>query len=299
MVEEHQYTGAIHEMKLGPLKIWEMPQEGHKYVIGSDVAEGKMRDMASSRKRDMLMAMTSDQPDYSASIVLDMETGKHCASWHGTMSPAQYAIAVMGLGYWYNMALLAPERNNHGIVLVQAFHDRRYPHIYRKHVDPGTITNSPVLDTLGWTTSAVSRPLLITRIAEMITHYPDFTRDKELVSELRTMEVDLATGTPRGKGRNKDDRVLALGIALQARNEYLQRESPPEEVVDDGLSHYDRQIWNKLLDRAANNDGTEYDRDRNRLGVGPRGDHGLADAGPTPDSRLLGEFLRQSSFGRR
>jgi hypothetical protein len=78
------------------LEVFRLPQEGQKYVIGADPAEGNP---------------TSDD---SALTVLDRESGEEMAALAGKFQPAVLGAHIDAIGLWYNKADVMVERNNHG-----------------------------------------------------------------------------------------------------------------------------------------------------------------------------------------
>lgn len=256
--------GVRVEQKLGPLSIWEWPVPGDKYVIGADVAEGKVRDLDSRAKREMIAAGMSEKPDYHCAIVLTEKEGRHVATWHGWCDAGEYAIACMAVGYLYNTALIASEQNGPGIVLLQEFVDKGYPRIYQKHRLVNRVTGDLIEGEIGWRTTPNTRPLLINAVAAKIKEDPDCTRDVALLNECRTMEINPTDGQARARGRNKDDRVLAWGIGLYARNDYLTRGEEEEELDPlEGLDSNDRQVWLRMEERQrrAAHERTSRNRD--------------------------------------
>lgn len=225
----------------GKLRIWREPVAREEYVIGADVSEGKVRDRGSGKSKLGASIMT-DRPDRSAAIVLEKETGEHVATWHGWIDPVEYAVALGALGLYYNTALLVPEINSMGIAVVsKLIDDIRYPRVYRSRV-VAQVTADPLTNTFGWRTTQANRPLLIARIHEQLNTDQLWTHDPVLIDELRTMEYD-EIGTPRARGKNKDDLVMALGMALQGRYELLhgQLDEPEDEHPD--VDPDTKRVW--------------------------------------------------------
>lgn len=228
----------------GPFRVWDEPQDGAQYVVGVDFAEGKQRDLgASSRKPGF--NLLRDRPDNSAAIVIEVESGQHVATWRGHAEPSEMAGVVVAIGCIYNQAMIVPEINSQGLgavdVMVKVF---RYPNIYRAKLWNRAQINDWVRQEFGWRTNDITRGVLMTRIMEWVRHSP-YTRDEVLVTELRTMEMD-EQGRPRARGRNKDDTVLALGMALQGRFELLFGKVAPEVSKADPLPGYDRAVWDRV-----------------------------------------------------
>ena len=201
----------------GFLKIWDQPWEGHDYVIGADCAEGKVRDKASSAKGSH--NYLSERPDYTAAVVVELETGKHVATWHGYLNTTDFTGALAALGIYYNEALLIVEANHPGPAVIENLQRLyQYPNLYRSRVW-GKVDITEGID-IGWRTTITTRPILISKVEHALGEGYLDTRDERLVRELRTMQID-DSGNPRAKGKDKDDTVFAYALAMQGRSEML------------------------------------------------------------------------------
>lgn len=228
----------------GRFKVWDEPKVRSRYVVGADIAEGKVRDRTRSA-RAQLYSYSDQRPDYSAAHVTEIETGLHVASWHGYVQPTEFAPLLAAIGFYYNQALIVPEVNAMGVAVVEGLTMViRYPNVYRSKV-----FNKVERDFLGvdwgWRTTVQTRPLLIARIDEALNAQGLFTRDKDLIRELRTMQID-ETGVPRAKGKDKDDRVIACGLSLQGRFELLYGTLTGQEKDGDTLKPLDKQVWDHI-----------------------------------------------------
>lgn len=108
---------------------------------------------------------------------------------------------------------------------------------------------------MGFRTDAQTRPILITRVHEVLNSMTLWTRDSELVSELRTMEFD-DSGVARARGKNKDDRVLALALALQGRHQAVYQTGGLHRESNKRPGSYDEQVWAKVKDRTEHGSST-------------------------------------------
>lgn len=240
----------------GPLKVWDEAVTGHRYVIGADVAEGKEKPDTMRFRKPGATRFSEDQPDFSAAMVVDVDTGQHVASWHsGSVEPWEFGQVLAALGEEYHMAEIIPEINSIGFsVLEQLSKGVMYPNIYRAKVY-NQIDADPLSTQLGWRTTALTKPILIGRLQEIMHSGELFTRDESLISELRTMEID-DQGRAAAKGRNKDDRVIAIALAYQARYEMLNGMlDMAAERTPDRLSEADRRVWNhmaKMKEKSEN-----------------------------------------------
>lgn len=226
----------------GPLKVWVPPQPGREYVIGVDTAEGKVRDRATTG-RHIDTALSAR--DYSCAMVIDKLNASLCASWHGNLDTHKYSIVVFNLAQWYNQALLAIEVTGPGRAVQDNVSAWEYGNSWTvrkpQFADPSPGENVE----FGWKTNAVTRPLIIRSIHEILGVDPDIP-DLELLQEMKTMERD-DQGKERGIGKHKDDRVFAYGIALRVRAEDLEMNAP--EAKDErykNLPSGDRYVWKQM-----------------------------------------------------
>lgn len=236
------------ESPAGDLLIWDWEKPGTRYVIGADVAEGKVRDIGAG-KRMPGSSFLSDRPDYSAAIVIELETARHVASWHGYCPPSEWAGALVALSKIYNDAFLVPEINGPGLAAVDVMvRVLRYPNLYRRKTWGADIQGEWSTGEWGWCTSRVTRPLLIQRVHEWLKSEVG-TRDPGLIKELRTMEID-EQGTARARGKNKDDRVIALGLALEGRYELLH--GTTSSSIAEGssrLDSFEAAVWDRVKEQ--------------------------------------------------
>jgi hypothetical protein len=247
----------------GGLRVWSEPKKALSYVVGADVATDKLKDIGMIKNdRAAMMKAQTEAPDFSCAIVVEKETGRHVATWHGRQGITTYAETLAAVSLYYNQALLIVERNAVGEgVLDSLYRQIEYPNLYVSKL--WNVSNPNQVGTrLGWFTNESSRAFLIQRIEDWLQGAPK-TFDGDLVKELRTMQRD-QNGVPRARGRNKDDRVMALGIALQGRYELLfggiGNEPPPSP--DAHLSAYEKQVWSRGLgnDRDGSNRGVGFGR---------------------------------------
>ncbi len=235
--------GELVQSRGGRFQVWDDPRPKSRYVVGCDVASGKVKDKSKSG-RAQIYSYSDQRPDYSAMVVVEVETGIHVASWHGYIQPTELYPILAAIGFFYNTAVLVPEINGPGGTVVEGLTlVVRYPKVYRSKV-----WNKPDRDFLGgdwgWKTTMQSRPILMARVDEQLNGNTLFTRDKDLIRELRTMQID-DSGIPRAKGKDKDDRVFALALALQGRFELLYGTLTHQEEVST-LPDPDKRVWDTI-----------------------------------------------------
>jgi hypothetical protein len=176
-----------------PLKIWERPQMGVKYVIGADVSD------------------VGD--DNSVATVMRTDTNTTVARWCGDIEPADFGEELFILATYYNSALVGVESNNHGLTTIQRLRDMRYKNLYRREKGIDERFESAT-SKLGWRTDRKTKPLMIDHLSEHITKGTIKDFDKEFISECIDYVVDKKGKTNAQEGKH-DDRVIATAIALQ------------------------------------------------------------------------------------
>lgn len=241
----------------GRFRVWEPPKDKGEYVVGVDVAEGRVRDKTMAARRK-LNSYSDEKADYSAIAVVEVETAQHIASWRGSCDPFDLVPIVVAIGAYYNWAHIVPELNGPGIAVVKGLVNMEYPSIYQSKL-MNFINTDGTQDQFGWRTTVQSRPILINALHQAVATKLPFTCDQATIGEMRTMEFD-DQGTARGRGRNKDDRVMALALALVGRVELLQT-LPSERTRPTYITRpEDRSIWAGLQAKEAERRATRTDR---------------------------------------
>jgi hypothetical protein len=175
----------------GELLVWNPPIAGHEYLIAVDPAGG------------------GSQGDYSAAQVLDMTTGLQCAELQAKLGTLELARRVADLGKEYGTAWLVVERNNHGSGVLAYL--KSVCHYLRVHEQAGQE---------GWLTSSLSRPAMIGRLGAALVERPNVFQSRRLLKECRGF-VRLRNGKTGAQSGAHDDCVMAMAIALSAREELL------------------------------------------------------------------------------
>ena len=191
--ENGEHRAKFQTQARGYLKIWQPPVDGVEYVIGIDVALG-VKD-----------------GDYSVMEVIRKDTREQVAEWHGHIDPDLLGTEAVFLGRYYNLALLAPEVNNHGIATVNAIRRYRYPRLYRR-VKDGQV-NDKTTSTYGWQTTQVTKPKIISLLTRLLRENATKIKSKAALSECLTYVVEEDGRKTSAQIGCHDDRVMALAIA--------------------------------------------------------------------------------------
>lgn len=206
---------VLREDPRGELKVYHPRSDKETYVIGADVGMG-LRQGLKGRK----------DGDPSVAQVLDSQL-RQVAVWRGLCHPDVFAKVLEALGYYYNCATIAPERNNHGLVTCVALRDANYPYLYTEQTE-GTLEPDKDTIKLGFYTSEATKPLIIDNLRALDREREIEINDETTLKEMKTFVVTEA-GKMEAEAGTHDDCVMALAIAAYAH----EGKWHPVEVSDD------------------------------------------------------------------
>jgi len=185
--------GNVYRHSEGPLRVWDDPAPGKRYVIGADVAEGLAHG------------------DYSCAEVLSLPEGNQVAEWHGHIDPDMFGEVLVTLGKRYNKAFIGVERNNHGLTTLVAMRNTGYANIYVQY-DIEHRSGERQTKKLGWLTTRKSKSKIIDQLASELRDEEHGIVSKELIGEMKRYQIDDSGGFNAQEGYH-DDRVMARAIA--------------------------------------------------------------------------------------
>lgn len=198
----------------GELLIYHPRSATETYTIGADVGMG-IRGGVKGKK----------EGDSSVAQILDSKR-RQVAVWRGICHPDVFAQVLIALGYHYNCATIAPERNNHGLVTCVALRDANYPYLYTEQPE-GTLDEKDSIN-LGFFTSERTKPLIIDKLRELDRDGGIEINDPTTLAEMMTFVVTEA-GKMEAEGGTHDDTVMALAIAAYVSEDVWT----PVEVTDE------------------------------------------------------------------
>lgn len=210
--------GILKEHPQGELLVYHELSPTEAYVIGADVGMG-LRASNTVRK----------DSDPSVAQILDSQM-RQVAVWRGVIHPDAFAKILLCLGYHYNGALIACERNNHGLVTVIALRDADYPYLYTE-VPEGTLEAQRDSVNLGFFTSERSKPLIIDALRSLDRERAIEINDAQTLREMLTFIVT-ESGKMQAEEGETDDCVMALCIAAYVSDGVWK----PVEVAQDFYS---------------------------------------------------------------
>lgn len=192
------------------LWVWEIPKEGHKYIIPADTATGEAR-------------------DYSAFHVIDQSEGEVVAEYIGKEPTDRFAELLNQVGLKYNTAIICPENNSYGYSVIQDLRKLRYPKLYRK--DTKSIDWSPVsiiaekIKDYGINMHGENRPVLLSRLEEVLRNSEIKIYSSRTHEQLMTFIFRGSQKLGAANGKNDDLVIsLAIGIALYEAGSLLRND---------------------------------------------------------------------------
>lgn len=173
--------------------IYAEPKKGHRYVLGGDPAEGV-------------------GGDNSVAEIIDVMTLEQVGEFvSNSIPPKEFAHVVDKVCRYYNMALAAIERNNHGGTVLEEL-KMIYPNIYKREVfDEKTRKKT---SKLGFITDSHTRDLILDEFDQLLRECNVLIHSAILRAELFTFIVNEDDKRVAKPGTH-DDTIMASAIALK------------------------------------------------------------------------------------
>ena len=192
----------------GNLWVWDYPNYTKDYIVSADVARG-------------------DASDWSAFHVLDVETLEQVAEYRGKVGTKDFGNMCVNISTEYNDALLVIENTNIGWAAIQPAIDRQYKNLFYSTKDLTVVDTEVQLRkgfdlkakeklVPGFTTSAKTRPLIISKLDTYFREKSVLVRSKRLIDELFVF-IWNGQRAEAQRGYN-DDLVMAYCIGLWVRD---------------------------------------------------------------------------------
>jgi hypothetical protein len=197
---------------------------GRRYLIGADPASGR--------------TVSTDNTDFSAAVVIDMENCEEMAAFHARVTPTDFAWALDDLGRYFNVATIAVERTGDGgsVVLVLSG-DCKYPSVAKFR--EWHRRNKKMIEVEGFPTNLRTRPIALNYVNKFVCETPELIWDNLFVAEALTFVRD-EKGIPAGSTGTHDDTVSARWIAHGMRQHLLGYWSPGVDGRREGYVSADR-----------------------------------------------------------
>ena len=184
------------------------------YCIGIDTAEG-----LEHGDNSVAVILKRDIPPTVSAILI------------GKIDPDTFGTHAIILAEEYNDAWLVIETNNHGFAVISIVRAAGYGNMYsEKTFDKWGLKESR---KWGWNTNLLTRPILVDAIAQAVRDNALEIYDIDTIDEMSTFIIN-EKGRAEAQAGCKDDRVMALGLALQGHIRCPQYEKPVTVAHDPG-----------------------------------------------------------------
>lgn len=215
----------------GQLQIYKRRIRGRRYIIGADPCEGTL--------------VSTENPDFNAAIVLDVDSGEMVADYKSRVPQEQFAEDLVALGEQYNLATVAVERNIGQTTILTMQRQFLYGNLYY-HLDwwkEGKAKSA--VKVPGWPMNVRFRPLALNKLKELIHEAPEFVYSERWVNEAFNFVWTASKKNTLGGGRKPaaqlgahDDLVMASSIAAIVRlillGSFDPLSAPSEKYGDTG-----------------------------------------------------------------
>lgn len=195
---------------------------GKRYVIGADVATGR--------------TIGSTDTDYSAAVVLDIETGEEFGAYRARVTPQDFGFDLDDLGRYFNNAVIAVERTGDGgTTILTLAGECGYGAIYKHREWFKRGQTKRLMEYEGFPTTGKTRPIALNFVNQFILDHPDLIWDEKYIDECLTFVRD-ERGIPAAAPGAHDDRVSARWIAHSVRRVLLGWWVPTESKSEKYMS---------------------------------------------------------------
>jgi hypothetical protein len=188
----------------GDFWIWAYPDYSKQYIVCADVARG-------------------DGADHSAFHVIDAVSLEQVAEYKSQVDTRTYGNMLVSVATEYNNALLVVENANIGWDVINTIIEKGYPNTYyspraygEMQMDKWMAKMESEQTVPGFTTSAKTRPLVISKMEAYIRERQFTFHSKRLLEELRVFIW--MNGKAQAQNGYNDDLVMALGMGLFVRD---------------------------------------------------------------------------------
>jgi len=200
---EHELLVWEHPKRVAdewPDEVAEQDRIDGAYVMSGDVAGGEGANFT--------------EGDFHCVQVFDHRTRAQVAVHASRMPIEELPEWMLLVGLYYNLALCAPEVNNHGIYVVETLAKTfRYKRMFRRKRLDAALQNDDQ-KRLGWRTDQVTKPMMEGTFATALKAETAGIRDVRTARELNTYVIN-EKGQHEAQAGQHDDRLIAAMIAHQ------------------------------------------------------------------------------------
>ena len=185
--------------KDGYIKIYKVPDSPQitKYCIGGDTS--------------------GDGSDYYTAHVLDAKTGEQVACFKNQFDADIYAKQIYCLGKYYKNALIGIESNFDSYPIKELQRLGYLNQYIREQQDTYT---GKLEKKYGFRTTQITRPVIISRLIELVREHTELLNDLDTIEELLTI-IRNEKGRIEAPVGGHDDQMMGLAIAHEVRNQVV------------------------------------------------------------------------------
>ena len=188
----------------GYIKIYQVPNSPRmtKYCIGGDTS--------------------GDGSDYFTAHVLDAKSGEQVAAFRNEFDSDVYAKQMYCLGKYYKDALIGIE-SNFDSYPIKELQRLGYSNQYIRE-QPDTYTGK-LEKKYGFRTTQITRPVIISRLIELVREHTELINDLDTIEELLTI-IRNEKGRIEAPVGGHDDMMMGLAIAHEIRSQVVYDTEP-------------------------------------------------------------------------
>ena len=184
--------------------VWKYPREGHKYVLSADVARG-------------------DGADSSVFHIINIDTKSIDVEYKGKLTPDNFSQLIYDWARRYNKALVCPENNTYGYMILSKLNDLGYLNFYFeneriKYEYLYSTEKSEYIAKAGFSTQKDSRAKILSNLEEIVRNKRYEISSIRLFDEFKTFVW--LNNKPVAMKDHHDDAIMSCAIGLWIAEKY-------------------------------------------------------------------------------
>jgi len=178
--------------------VWRYPREGHRYIISADIARG-------------------DSGDNSVFHIFNTDTRTVDVEFKGKLAPDNMAQLLYDWGRRYNKAIICPENNTYGYMVLTRLCDLKYFNIHfdderLKYEFTYSLDKNSIIAKGGFNTQKDSRAKILSNMEEAVRNQRIEINSVRFYEELKTFVW--AGNKPSAMKGHHDDAIMSFAIGL-------------------------------------------------------------------------------------
>ncbi len=195
--------------------VWKYPREGHKYVLSADVSRG-------------------DGADSSVFHIINVNTQSVDVEYRGKLTPDNFSQLVYDWARRYNKALVCPENNTYGYMVLSKLNDLGYQNFhFDKEKDRYdfnySMNKSEYIAKAGFSTQKDSRAKILSNLEEVVRNKRYEMHSLRAYDEFKTFIW--LNNRPAAMKDHHDDIVMSLAIGLWIADKFGAQLSSTEATT--------------------------------------------------------------------